>query len=90
MSDLRSGTARLRGALSGLTPERSRFCFTHRLFGTMSLYQVGDFAIAHMVRHNQQAKQRPRRVARMLLSRLPLLSSPNTYYSRFAQSLASQ
>ena len=47
----------LRGALSGLTPERSRFCFTHRLFGTISLYQVGDFAIAHMVRHNQQAKR---------------------------------
>jgi hypothetical protein len=55
--DLKASTSKLRDALSGLTPERSRYCFTHRLFGTMSLYQVGDFAIAHMIRHNQQAKR---------------------------------
>jgi DinB family protein len=55
--DLKADTAKLRTALSGLTPERSRLCFTHRLFGMMTLYQVGDFAIAHMIRHNQQAKR---------------------------------
>ena len=55
--DLKAGTAKLREALSGLTPERSRLCFTHRLFGAMTLYQVGDFAIAHMIRHNQQVKR---------------------------------
>jgi hypothetical protein len=57
VTDLRSSTAALRDALSRLTPERSRYCFTHRLFGTINLYQVGDFAIAHMIRHNQQAKR---------------------------------
>ena len=57
VSHFRSSTAKLRGALSGLTPERSGLCFTHRLFGAITLYQVGDFAIAHMIRHNNQAKR---------------------------------
>ena len=57
VSKVRSSSARLREALSGLTPERSRYCLTHRAVGTISLYQVGDFAIAHMIRHNHQAKR---------------------------------
>jgi hypothetical protein len=54
---MRSSTARLRDAVSGLTPERSGLCITHRAVGTITLYQVGDFAIAHMIRHNHQAKR---------------------------------
>ena len=57
VSQLRSSTVRLREALTSLTPERSLHCFTHRLAGPMTLYQVGDFAIAHMIRHNNQAKR---------------------------------
>jgi len=54
---LRLSTEKLRTAISRLTPERSTYCFTHRALGTMTLAQVGDFAIAHMIRHNQQAKR---------------------------------
>lgn len=57
VADLRSSTEKLRTALAGLTTERSQLCFSHRIFGPISLYQVGDFAIAHMVRHNLQAKR---------------------------------
>ena len=57
VADLRSSTEKLRAALASLTTERSQLCFSHRIFGPISLYQVGDFAIAHMVRHNQQAKR---------------------------------
>jgi hypothetical protein len=57
ISHMRSSTARLRDAVSGLTPERSGLCITHRAVGTITLYQVGDFAIAHMIRHNHQAKR---------------------------------
>ena len=45
-------------ALQGLTPDRgSRFGVTHRAVGTISLYQVGDWAVAHTIRHNAQAKR---------------------------------
>lgn len=57
VADFRSSTEKLRAALAGLTAERSQLCFSHRIFGPISLYQVGDFAIAHMVRHNLQAKR---------------------------------
>ena len=53
----RESTARLSQALGTLSPERARLCITNRTVGTISLYQVGDFAIAHMIRHNQQAKR---------------------------------
>ena len=44
-------------AIESLTPDRARYCITNRVVGTISLYQAGDFAIAHMIRHNQQAKR---------------------------------
>jgi hypothetical protein len=41
-----------------LTPDRaSRFGVTHRVVGTITLYQVGEWATAHTIRHNAQAKR---------------------------------
>jgi DinB superfamily len=47
----------LASAVETLTPERARYCITNRVVGTITLYQTGDFAIAHMIRHNQQLKR---------------------------------
>ena len=53
----RESAARLSQALAGLSPERARLCIKNRAVGMITLYQAGDFAIAHMIRHNQQAKR---------------------------------
>jgi uncharacterized damage-inducible protein DinB len=45
-------------ALESLTPDRGgRFGVTHPALGTMTVYQVGDWATAHTIRHNAQAKR---------------------------------
>jgi len=45
-------------AIESLTPERGgRMGITHQLVGTISVYQVGDWATAHIIRHNRQAKR---------------------------------
>ena len=49
--------ARLERAISALSSERATYTITNRVVGTISLYQAGEFAIAHMIRHNQQAKR---------------------------------
>ena len=54
---VRASAARLRHALSNLSEERSRHCFTNPVVGTITVIQVGDWAIAHIIRHNQQAKR---------------------------------
>lgn len=54
---VRQSTSRLRTAIGALSPERARYCYTGRLVGTISLYQMGEWAAAHMIRHNQQAKR---------------------------------
>jgi hypothetical protein len=52
-----SGT-RMARAFDTLTPERgSRMGLTHPLVGTISLYQLGEWATAHVIRHNRQAKR---------------------------------
>lgn len=56
-SQVRDSAARLGRALSALSEERSRYCFTNPVVGTITVIQVGDWAIAHMIRHNQQAKR---------------------------------
>jgi hypothetical protein len=48
---------RLERAISSLSPERATYTITNRVVGTISLYQAGEFAIAHMIRHNMQAKR---------------------------------
>lgn len=45
-------------ALASLTPERGgRLGITHPIVGTISVYQIGDWATAHVIRHNLQAKR---------------------------------
>jgi hypothetical protein len=48
---------RLERAISSLSPERATYTITNRVVGTISLYQAGEFAVAHMIRHNMQAKR---------------------------------
>jgi uncharacterized damage-inducible protein DinB len=55
---LEASAQKIDAALEGLTVDRgSRFGLTHRIVGTISLYQVGEWAIAHTIRHNAQAKR---------------------------------
>ncbi|MGH9176522.1 MAG: DinB family protein [Vicinamibacterales bacterium] len=54
---VRQSAARLATAIAAVPPERGRYCFTNRIVGTISVYQAGDWAIAHIIRHNQQAKR---------------------------------
>ena len=56
-SRVRESAARLSASIAALPPERGRCCLTNRTVGTISVYQVGDWAVAHMIRHNQQAKR---------------------------------
>ena len=45
-------------ALDGLTPERGRGQgITNPMVGTISVYQIAEWAIAHVKRHNRQAKR---------------------------------
>jgi len=54
---VRESAARLARALTELSEERARYCFTSPIVGTITVAQIGDWAIAHIVRHNQQAKR---------------------------------
>ena len=45
-------------ALAALTPDRGdRMGITHPIVGAISVYQIGDWATAHVIRHNRQAKR---------------------------------
>lgn len=45
-------------ALDTLTPERGgRMGITHPIVGAITVYQIGDWATAHVIRHNRQAKR---------------------------------
>ena len=44
-------------AFSGLTDERAALTITHPRVGTITLVQVGDWIIAHTIRHNAQMKR---------------------------------
>ncbi len=58
LAALERGSAKIDAALGLLTPARgSRQGITHRIVGTISLYQVGEWAVAHTIRHNAQAKR---------------------------------
>jgi hypothetical protein len=55
---LESSGTKMARALDTLTPERGgRMGITHPIVGTISLYQLGDWATAHVIRHNRQAKR---------------------------------
>jgi hypothetical protein len=45
-------------AFDALTPERGgRMGVTNAIVGTISVYQIGEWATAHVARHNRQAKR---------------------------------
>ena len=55
---LEAAGERMTRALDGLSPERGdRMGITHPIVGSISVYQVGEWATAHVIRHNRQAKQ---------------------------------
>jgi uncharacterized damage-inducible protein DinB len=55
---LAASAKKLESALEGLTQDRaSRFGVTHKAVGTVTLAQIGDWATAHTIRHNAQAKR---------------------------------
>ena len=57
LAALASAAAKLDAALAGLDPERARHAITHPAIGTVTLGQFGDWATAHTIRHNAQAKR---------------------------------
>ena len=58
MSALEAAGERMGLALDALTPERGgRMGITHPIVGAISVYQIGDWATAHVIRHNRQAKR---------------------------------
>jgi hypothetical protein len=55
---LEESARRLDAALAGLTEERAAgFAITHPVLGTVALGAVGEWAAAHVARHNAQAKR---------------------------------
>lgn len=55
---LDESAARLDAALAALEEERgARFAITHPAIGTITLRQFGEWATAHTIRHNAQAKR---------------------------------
>ena len=55
---LAASAQRFDNALAGLTEDRGcRFGVTHQAVGTITLVQIGDWATAHTIRHNAQAKR---------------------------------
>lgn len=58
ISTLEASGMRMARAFDRLTPERGGgMGITHAITGPLSVYQIGDWATAHIIRHNQQAKR---------------------------------
>lgn len=58
ISGLEGSGMRMARAFDRLTPERGGgMGITHVITGAISVYQIGDWATAHIIRHNQQAKR---------------------------------
>jgi hypothetical protein len=51
------GVRQLDEAMRDLDEVRARLTFTHPSVGTLSLYQVGEWAASHAIRHNAQLKR---------------------------------
>jgi hypothetical protein len=55
---LEAAGMRMARAFDALTPDRgSRMGITNSMVGTISVYQIGEWATAHIMRHNRQAKR---------------------------------
>lgn len=57
LAALDAANARLVAALRGLDADRARFTMESPVVGRVSLYQVGEWATAHLIRHNKQIKR---------------------------------
>jgi DinB family protein len=58
LASLAESSARLDAALAALTEERAAgYAITHPVIGTVALAQIGEWATAHVIRHNAQAKR---------------------------------
>ncbi len=58
LAALAESAAKLDAALAALDSERgARYAITHPAIGTITLGQFGDWATAHTIRHNAQAKR---------------------------------
>jgi hypothetical protein len=58
LSRLRASGDRVRKALADLTAERGRgFVLRSPVVGEISVYQIGEWATAHVIRHNAQVKR---------------------------------
>lgn len=58
ISALEAAGIRMARAFDSLTPERGeRLGISNPLVGTISMYQIGEWATAHVIRHNRQAKR---------------------------------
>ena len=59
IAELEASGVRMARAFDALTPERGTgFGITSAIVGgTITLYQVGEWATAHVIRHNRQAKR---------------------------------
>ena len=55
---LQAAAAKLDAALAALTEDRAAgLAITHPVIGVVALGQIGDWATAHVIRHNAQAKR---------------------------------
>ena len=55
---LRASAESLHAALASLTPERGRgYTVKSPIVGEITVYQIGEWATAHVIRHNAQAKR---------------------------------
>jgi uncharacterized damage-inducible protein DinB len=55
---LNESAEKLDAALAGLSAERrAGFAIRHPVVGTVALSQIGEWATAHVIRHNAQAKR---------------------------------
>jgi hypothetical protein len=57
LARLRASAEHMRAAIVALTPERGVMCIHSDIVGTISIYQVAEWATAHAIRHNRQAKR---------------------------------
>jgi hypothetical protein len=57
LAALAESSARLDAALAALDADRCRHAVTHPAMGVVTLGQFGDWAVAHTIRHNAQAKR---------------------------------
>ncbi len=57
LGSLDASGAKLIGALRSLDTERARLTMDSPVVGCVSLYQVGEWATVHLIRHNKQIKR---------------------------------